>query len=177
MTDRSGVYLAGAITGLTYQQALGWRVDAARRLTALGYDVYSPMRHKLQLADAFDNKALPHTSSAFRNPFQRDLYDIRRCDVILADLGEAPDVGPNVGTMVELGYAFGLGKYIIVVDQRLNGTWSPVGQVNASEYPGTYRLHPFIEGVANDVLPSLDDAISLLAEYRPLRDGDLDAVD
>lgn len=153
------VYLAGSITGLTYGQALGWRRDAVHRLTELGYDVYSPMRHKLHLASAFHTETIPHTSPMFNNPFHRDLHDIDRSDYVLCFDPYARTFGrssPSVGTLVELGYAYASDKYVILVDPAV-----------AYERDASYNLHPFVSGVARDVLPSLEDAYQLLAEYRP----------
>lgn len=157
------VYLAGAISGLSYADSMGWREEVAEQLTELGYDVYSPMRHKRHLKEKFGDQVLPHTSSAFRDPFARDTLDIKRADFIIANMVEAPGIGPSVGTLVELGLAYGLGKHIIVVDERLDDH-------NDQLYTGRpdFKMHPFISGVATDIVPSLKEAVALLAEYRPL---------
>ena len=146
---REAIYLAGNIAGLTYEQATGWRLQAASDLVALGYDVFSPMREKMYLAEKFNKVAIPHTDVSFRDPFQRDMLDVRRSDYVLAYFH--PEAPASIGTLVELGYAYALGKYIIVVD---------VG--------GTHVGHPFVRGVANDVVQTLDDAVLLLAECRSI---------
>lgn len=144
------VYLAGPIAGLTYGQSTIWRTNVAKVLTELGYDVYSPMRERLDLAILFDQEAIPHTHPSFRDPFERDIHDIDRCDYVLANLWRPEGVGPSVGTLVELGYAKALGKYIIVV--------APDGE----------NEHPFIKGVANSLVCTIDEALDLFEEYRPL---------
>ena len=147
----SSVYLCGAITGLTYGEACGWRDHATKELLDLGYDVFSPMREKLQLSKRFDTLAIPHTDAIFQDPFERDILDVRRSDFIIANMWRVNPMNGSVGTYVELGVAFGLGKYVIVVN--------PEGD----------DLHPFITGPANVVVPTIDDAINLMAQYRPVR--------
>lgn len=145
------MYLAGAITGLTYGEAVGWRTAVSDALVNLGYDVYSPMREKLNLSDRFDQVAIPHTDPFFRDPYERDTLDIRRSDFVIANMWRVDPRNGSVGTFFELGYARALGKYIIVVN------------------PDGDSLHPFVAGPANEVVPTLDDAIRLLAESRPER--------
>lgn len=144
------VYLAGSITGLTYEQSTVWRVNVANALVELGYDVFSPMREKLNLRERYSSVAIPHTDPSFKDPFQRDTHDIARSNYVVAYFHPAATI-VSVGTMIELGYAKALGKYVIVVDERPSG-----------------EIHPFVRGVANDIVPTLDDAIKLLAEYRPI---------
>jgi nucleoside 2-deoxyribosyltransferase len=150
------VYLAGAITGLSYGDALGWRLETAGKLMELGYDVLSPMRHKLHLKDEFEQKTLPAHHALFRDPFARDMHDIERSTYVIVNMTPSHAVGPSVGTLVELGTAWARGKYIIVVDGLLDDD-------------PDYKLHPFVNGCARDVFATLDEAVDLLAEYRPLR--------
>jgi len=156
------VYLAGSITGLTYDQSMGWRRTTIEVLANMGYDVFSPMRHKLDLAHKFGDKAIPHTDPSFRDPFNRDVHDIRRADYVLCFDPYGHSFGrdmPSVGTLVELGIAYEARKYIIVVEPSL-----------VDNLQGTvYDVHPFIAGVANDLVPSLNDAYTLLREYRALQ--------
>ena len=40
---RNSVYLAGPITGLTYEECVGWRERAKEELAKAGITAYSPM--------------------------------------------------------------------------------------------------------------------------------------
>ena len=44
-------YLAGPIRGLNYEEAIGWRMDAAKRLKDVGIKCLSPMRSKEWIKD------------------------------------------------------------------------------------------------------------------------------
>ena len=147
------VYLAGAISGLVYGEAMAWRTRVTGQLLDLGYGVLSPMRQKDNLAAIFDREAIPHTHPSYRDPFARDMHDIDRATYVLVNAAWAPS-GPSVGTLVELGAAWAKGKYVIVVDPALDAD-------------PDYVPHPFVRGAARDVVPTLDEAIDLLAGFRP----------
>lgn len=148
------VYLAGPITGLPYWAAMDWREEAADRLTSLGYDVFSPMREKMYLQEEFGENPLPHTHHTFADPYPRDKQDIKRADYLLINLvpSEEHDIGPSVGTLVEMGIAEALGKFIIVVTKE-----DPV--------------HPFIRGPADLLFTDIEMAYTWLEHMLPLTAG------
>lgn len=61
---------------------------------------------------------------------------IEACDVLVADISEY-----SIGVGVEIGYAFGLGKQIILV----------------AEEAARYGISPFLRGIAPDILFYGDD--------------------
>jgi len=104
------VYLAGNIANLFYYTVTHWRKDATEKLEKYDYDVLDPMRGKEHLEGTivgFQHNSTACTSSEI---FNRDVQDVYDCDIVLAYL-----TGYSIGTSWELGYAYALGKYIMVV--------------------------------------------------------------
>lgn len=145
----TSVYLAGAITGKSFEQAVEWREAVSEILTAHGFEVRSPMREKLHLKSEFDDRPLPMAHHSFVDPFPRDTLDIRQSDIILTLL-EAGDP-PSVGTLVEIGYAKGLGKFNVMVAES---EWA--------------QNHPFTKGCADYAAPDLADAVDYIIKTLPL---------
>lgn len=143
------VYLAGPITGMTYDAATQWREDVALNLPT-GMRGISPMRGKEylktlvpdNLPSVLKDGTLP--MSGARAIFSRDTFDIRRSDVVLANLRGADRV--SVGTVFELGYAHALGKTVIVV----------------MEAAGNPHDHPFVREAATFVVGTTDEALALM---------------
>jgi nucleoside 2-deoxyribosyltransferase len=103
------VYLAGPITGLSYDEGQDWRADACAHLARYGVLGLSPLRAKEYL------RALPNLSgtgeeyahmgvlSTPRGVMTRDRYDATRCDVLLVNLLGATRV--SIGTVMEIAWA------------------------------------------------------------------------
>ena len=147
------VYLAGPITGLSFADAIGWREEATEELTALGYEVFSPMREKFHLKEEFGDAPLPHTHHSFADPFPRDVLDIRRSDFVLCNLLQWDGTTPLVGTSVELGLARAMGKFVVTVRK-----------------PG-FALHPFLAGCSDLVMDTLERAYEWLEHMKPVQAG------
>lgn len=103
------VYLAGPITGLSYDGAVDWREHAKLDLSIAGIAAYSPMRAKAYLwhvesftADGDAYKAISVLSSD-RGIMTRDRWDATRCDLLLANLLGAERV--SIGTVMEIAWA------------------------------------------------------------------------
>ena len=139
------LYLAGPITGCTYKGATNWRHSFGARAAELGYNAYSPMRGKEDLKKI--RRLRPHgydsPMSTDQAIVRRDSFDVRRADVVLANLVGAEIV--SIGTMFELAWAYALGKYVIIVieDKNIHG-------------------HAFVEQSASAIVESLDDAFKVL---------------
>lgn len=148
------VYLAGPITGQTWEGATDWREAWIERLrgtfTMVGV---SPMRGKDYLKPEIEANgnvfhateyATLHPMSSRSGIFRRDTFDVRTCDILLAnflDCGERI----SIGTIFEIGLAWSLGKYIIVVMDEEN-----------------IHNHAFITEAASVVVDSLDEALNVL---------------
>lgn len=166
---RPAVYLAGHIAGLTYGEATDWREEATEAITALGYDVYSPMRGKEHLKETYESRVLEPTSDvdAGVGPFARDMHDLRRSDIVLANM-LALDT-PSIGTTMELMAGHLLNKFVIVVlpkDAR-------------RPFRDARGWHPFLGGTANAIVNSLGEAYAVLEVLKPVQPAQLNfgAVD
>jgi nucleoside 2-deoxyribosyltransferase len=140
------LYLAGPITGCTYRGATDWRKTFAARAQELGYNVYSPMRGKEHLSRV--RRLRPHgydnPTSTDKAIMRRDSFDVRRADVIVANLAGAKIV--SIGTVMEIGWGYLLGKFVVVV-------MGNVDQVHS---------HAFVEQAASIIVETLEDAETVL---------------
>lgn len=107
---RHSVYLAGPISGLTFDDADEWRVHAMDVLRRHEIDGLSPLRGKAYLRTlgelsagcAAEGKA--GLMSLPRSIMTRDFYDATHCDVLLVNLLGATRV--SIGTMMEVAWCF-----------------------------------------------------------------------
>lgn len=82
--------------------------------------------------------------SSTKGLFGRDIFDVRQCDVLLANFEGASKL--SIGTCMEIQRGFDLGKYVLTVLE-----------------PGSLHDHPFIHGASSLVVDSLETAIDVLA--------------
>lgn len=119
---RYTVYLAGPITGKTYAMARGWK-EQARNLLDPAIAGVDPLRAKNYLAqashikDTYDEIAL----SSAKGITTRDMFDCRRCDMILANLSEATQI--SIGTVMEIAWGRAFNKPTVVVMDESNVHW------------------------------------------------------
>lgn len=111
------IYLAGPITGQTYEGCTDWREEFIR--TTPGWlEGVSPMRWKqylleeTQVQDQYEESVL----SCQRGIFARDSWDCRRCDAILVNLLGADRV--SIGTVMEIAWAHVHHKPIVLVMEK-----------------------------------------------------------
>ena len=156
------IYLAGPIRGLTFEDATDWREHAADQLRVLGHIGVSPMRGKeylkgrgLLLGDRGSGSFEEFPMSSEKGIYGRDIFDLTKCDVILANLAGATQL--SIGTCMEIQAGRDRGKYVLVVLED-----------------GSTHDHPFIRQAASLVVNDLDTAIDVLAvlgeQYRTLED-------
>jgi len=158
-TSRSGlkavsspsVYLAGPITGLTWDEAEAWRLPDSQTATTIaryGGAVLNPMRdqHKWDtggpLPDNFDGST----------GIQEDFRMIEECSAILANFVGAKAV--SLGTIAELGYGYAMHKPIVVAME-----------------PDNIHNHAFIREMATTIRPTLvgaASAVGFLIETTPV---------
>jgi len=104
------VYLAGPMEGCTDSEMTEWR-DHARELLGPGIRGISPTRG-------------PEYHREPTSIMRRDEFDVRQCDVLLANLSygrRAP-----LGTVMEIGWAYILRKPVILVSGRRTATEHPM---------------------------------------------------
>lgn len=114
------VYLAGPITGCSYDGSVNWRETMIKNLKEFGINGLSPMRCKEYLlkeksiADQYSQKVL----SSAKGITTRDRWDVSRCDLVLVNLLGAYKV--SIGTCIEYGWADAFRKPIITVIEENN---------------------------------------------------------
>jgi nucleoside 2-deoxyribosyltransferase len=146
------VYLAGAIAGISGQDATDWRLDAAFALNTRGVEALNPLRAKDTLAQAktiatdfhaYEHRGVFYTS---RGIMTRDFNDVKRCDAILVNLlGLAK---PSLGTIMELAWAYAFQKPAVVA-------------IEAEGNP--HDNHPMIHEAMPFRVTTLDEAIDAVA--------------
>lgn len=115
------VYLAGPITGLSFQTADGWRTKAQRMLSVRSKGTVvgvSPLRKKSYLST---ETILGHSYedwplSSQRGIFARDRYDCKRADAILANLLDTSYV--SIGTVMEIAWGVDNNIPIILILEK-----------------------------------------------------------
>lgn len=147
------VYLAGPITGCTYDGCTDWRDTIKKTLENIGVAAYSPMRHKEHLLgstsieDAYGEGAAALMSSQ-RAIFVRDKWDVMNCDILLVNLLGAERV--SIGTMFEMAWANNEEKLIITVIDNKN-----------------MHDHSFVREASGWIVPSLGQACEIINKLRP----------
>jgi nucleoside 2-deoxyribosyltransferase len=140
------VYLAGPISGLSYGQCTDWRAYARQNLILHGIEGLDPMRgkdylaHEEKIADSYAGTVL----SSQKGITTRDRWDCQRADVVLVNLLGADRV--SIGTVMEIAWADAVRTPIVLV----------------TEPKGNIHDHAMIREAAGFIVPTLDDAISIV---------------
>jgi nucleoside 2-deoxyribosyltransferase len=152
----SKVYLAGPISGLSYDQAVHWRREAAIKLSPASIQCLSPMRDKttLQGAVAIGRNDEAGLLGSQRAIFCRDHYDVCACDVVLMNLRDACEI--SIGTMIEIGWATAYRKPIVLV-------------MELCSYARNVHDHPFVRQAVDFVVNDLDTAITIIESILAMR--------
>ena len=141
------IYLAGPIAGLTEVEAIEWRGWVRERLPH-GIVGISPLRCeplKEGMVYTDDGATAPMWSDA-RAINAKNWLDTESSDLVLAYLPkEMNDRRPSIGTIIEIGWAIGLRKPLIVVSD--------------DEY---MMEHPLIQRNASWRLENLEDAVEVI---------------
>lgn len=145
--SEKSVYLAGAITGLTAEDATDWRESVKESLAEDGIVGYSPMRAKDYLSaagvlsgrpEAYDQYVL----STAKGITYRDSWDVQTKDLILVNLLGAERV--SIGTVLEIGMAYAQRKPIVVAMEDDN-----------------VHVHAMLNTMAGWIVDDLDYAVAL----------------
>ena len=142
---RYKIYLAGPISGQGYEGVVGRYKELIEGLD--DYDVLCPMQGKQYLRTELEFKAHgynQHPASTNHGIIERDHWMVSQADVVLADLTPAGG-RVSIGTMMELAWAYHLGKHTIVVMEE-----------------GNIHQHAFVLEAADMIFTALDDALSYL---------------
>lgn len=145
--SKPSVYLAGPISGLTYDDSEGWRLIVREKL-APEVDAFSPLRSKNylrkegKLKGAYDYAAL----STGKGITTRDRFDVMTSDLILVNFTAWKIV--SMGTLIELGWAD-------VARRPVVGIWRKTGEEN-------YSLYPMIQEIVGWWTEDIDEAVDLV---------------
>lgn len=141
------VYLAGPISGLTYDGGQSWRTDAQHQLQALGIDAYSPLRAQSFLRSVGVLAATTISADPLgtaKAMTLRDRWDVQHADMVLMNLHGA--VKPSLGSMIELGWANAWGVPVVAVME-----------------PGNPHEHVMVSELVTFAVESLEQAIVVIA--------------
>jgi nucleoside 2-deoxyribosyltransferase len=141
------VYLAGAISGLTYDGAEDWRGAAKRMLSELGITGYSPLRQKqfLKSEGALEGSYTTHSPlSSSKGIMTRDFNDVRTSDAVLMNLSGASRV--SIGTVMEAAWAWQLKVPLVVVCEPNN----------------IHIVHPMFEQATGYHVETLEEGVHLI---------------
>ena len=148
---RPSVYLAGPITGLTYDEGQDWRLEAKAWLDAHGIDGYSPLRAKTHLRElgVLDNAGTPDSAYIGLNALSepagittRDRFDCMGRSMVLVNFVGAEKV--SIGTCIELGWADAARVPLVI----------------AMEEDNVHR-HAMVNSVAGFIVPTLSEALTV----------------
>lgn len=120
------IYLGGPITGLSWAEATQWRINLTEKFkdasfgSGRNYVCLSPLRGKEYLSEEQNIKHSyeEHQLSTAKMINSRDMFDVRRSDLLIVNLKNAKKV--SIGTVLEIGAAYILNKPIITVMEEDN---------------------------------------------------------
>ena len=121
MNNKLNIYLAGSISGLSYDAVVAYFLQAKEELEVDGYFVLHPMTGKAYLRNELEFKA-----EGYKNPIStnrairgRDHWMVKTCDVIYVNLLQSGE-RVSIGSVCEISWACEMGKHIIIVMQKDN---------------------------------------------------------
>ncbi len=144
-TDMPRVYLAGPISGLTYDEAQDWRKIAVTYLKSNRIQAFSPLRRKefLRAEGVLTGSYETHPLSTSRGVMTRDHDDCMKADLILVNLLEATRV--SVGTVMEIAWAYSYRVPVVAMMET-----------------GNVHEHPMISEAIGYRVDNLSDALDLV---------------
>lgn len=137
------IYIAGPMLGYTWEQACMWRRPLQQALEAVGFTSIHPG----DTGDWKPGETLWFKDEGKLNTHGIDALLVSGADMLLANLSYADR--PSVGSIMEIAWAWTLGKPVIIV--RGEAEWT---------------RHPFITGSALAWLDSLDEVPETLEMLR-----------
>ncbi len=115
------VYLAGPITGQSYEQTTNWRERVTPLLGGVNIKAYSPMRGKAYLSkeEKIQDSYSDSTMSSITGINVRDYNDVKTADAILVNfLGSGERI--SIGTVMEIAWARAFQIPIVIVMEKDN---------------------------------------------------------
>jgi len=141
-TMNKTIYLAGPVGGLTEEEAKGWRKQFADDLKFYAeVKGISPLRAEPPTDGSYDIQNSANSGDECwgspRAVASKNYFDVTHCDIVVAYLPSK-----SLGTVVEMAWAFEMGKSVILV----------------SDVPDIAD-HPLLMRCASWIVPTLEDAM------------------
>ena len=111
------IYLAGPISGKSYDEVVNLYNEKIDIFTKMGYSVLCPMRGKSYLRNELEFKDHGYSNfpvSTNHAIFERDKWMVQTSDIVFADLLNSGE-RVSIGTVMELAWASYLGKHTIIL--------------------------------------------------------------
>lgn len=141
------VYLAGPISGVSYDGCTDWRNRVGEALYAQGVEVLTPMRGKEFLKGNPSIQSTAEWSQAIasnKGIMRRDHFDATRATCLFVNLLGAKKV--SIGTVMELAWAYHKHIPTIVVMEKDN-----------------LHRHPMLDESCSYIVNTLEEGVSLAA--------------
>jgi nucleoside 2-deoxyribosyltransferase len=149
MNKQLVVYVAGLISGYPYEEVFKYFDNTSKILSALGYEVLSPLNGKTRLRTEIKLKASGYENDPISNNhaiMRRDMWMVHKADFIFCNLSNAASV--SIGSMMELAWAYRAGKQVIVIMEKDN-----------------IHRHAFVLEAATIVFESLEDGLQYMRQF------------
>jgi nucleoside 2-deoxyribosyltransferase len=147
------IYLAGLIS-TEKPESLLWRdmIQSHWENNPL-IEVLSPLEKKRKLADTSPDGGVTSNGLTSKDILLRDLNDIQRSDVILANLNSFGSTRPLIGTIAELAWAWRDHK--------------PIVAISYPDDPFAYlaRNHPFLSAFVTHYCDSIPAAVEHIENF------------
>lgn len=116
---KPSVYLAGPISGESFDVAETWRAQVRHQLSP-DIDCFSPLRakHYLKSEEKLGDSYESYPLSSRRGIFARDHFDSKRCSLLFVNMLGAQRV--SIGTVMEIAWAHAYDKPIVLVMEAGN---------------------------------------------------------
>ncbi|HOK20998.1 MAG TPA: hypothetical protein PLS18_02335 [Candidatus Paceibacterota bacterium] len=137
------VYTGGAISGLTYEECVGWRLYVASKMPS-HIHILSPMRGKEYLKNGkiINGSYEQHPLCSQKGILCRDHYDVCRAHLVLMNFLGAKKL--SIGSIMEVAWAYAYRRPLITLMEEDNP-----------------HNHPMVREASNFILIDLDEAIKL----------------
>ena len=145
------VYLAGPMSGLSFEEALKWREEFKAKLKDSGNEnihCFSPLRGRKFIEDyeKFDkDREYSHPLGTHKAINTRDHNDVKTSDLVLVNFLGAKTI--SIGTVMEIAWAWSYKKPIVMITDEEN-----------------IHNHPMIRECVGFFADSLDQAVELVCD-------------
>lgn len=146
------IYLAHPISGLSYEDVMGYYRAASSALRKAGYEVLCPMQGKdyLRTETALRAEGYQNPISTNQAIVRRDHWMVEQADLVYVNLAGSSKV--SIGSLFELAWAYHLRKHVVLVMDPAGG---PSGDL--------YR-HAFVLECADILFETHEEAMAYLVK-------------